>query len=65
MKSNSLMSDHAIALARASLDVVAPGLGEMERRRMFDLLFRAALAMLESYEAQADLMRRRMNPRGN
>lgn len=65
MRSQSLLTDHALALTKAVLDIVAPCLREDERREAFAMFFEAAKATLLSYEEKADRMPRRVNPSAN
>jgi hypothetical protein len=65
MKSQSLLHDHAFALATAILDMVAPCLREEEKREAFEMFYTAAKAAFESYETCADRMERRVRPSKN
>ena len=51
------VSDHAMALAAAILDIVSPCLREEEKREAFDLFVKAATATLLSYEEKVARLR--------
>jgi hypothetical protein len=65
MQSESLKHDHAMAMARAVMDIVSPCIREEEKRDAFDLFYEACKAGLQSYEMHADRMRRRVEPGKN
>ncbi|QJW98488.1 hypothetical protein [Frigoriglobus tundricola] len=62
MRSESLLTDHAMGLAKAILDIVAPCLSEEERHEAFGMFFEAAKGVLLSYEEKAERMRQRVKP---
>ena len=55
-----MITDHAMALARAILEIVAPCLREEEKVEAFGMFFEASKAGLEHYEASAERMRKRL-----
>lgn len=62
----SLQHDHAFALAKAILEMVAPCLHrEEEQREAFNMFYEAAKASLEHYEMMADRRTRRIKPSNN
>jgi dsDNA-binding SOS-regulon protein len=65
MRSQSLITDHAMALAQAILDIVAPCLREEEHREAFGMFFDAAKEVLLRYEEKAQRMYRRVKPSAN
>lgn len=65
MKSVSLMTDHAMALAAVLIDYVAPCLREEEKREAFSMFVTAAKAAIENYETEAARMRSRVRPSNN
>jgi hypothetical protein len=65
MRSESLLTDHALALAVAILDIVAPCLREEERKEAFGMFYTACKVTLESYESKAERMCRRVKPSVN
>jgi hypothetical protein len=65
MQSDSLKHDHAMAMARAVLEIVAPCIREEERREAFNLFYEACKAGLEHYELKADRIRKRLMPGKN
>lgn len=65
MKSQSLMTDHAMALAAAILEIVSPALREEDKREAFNLFVEAAKAMLLSFEEKSERMTRRVKPSAN
>ena len=65
MRSQSLITDHAMALGKTIIDIVAPCLREEERKEAFCLFVEAAKGMLLSYEEKAERMARRVKPSSN
>jgi hypothetical protein len=65
MRSQSLISDHAMALAKVIHEMVAPCLREEEQREAFRMIYEAAKATLLSYEKKADRMVRQVKPSAN
>jgi hypothetical protein len=65
VRSQSLITDHALALAQAILNIVAPGLREEERQEAFGMFFDAAKEVLLRYEEKAERMHRRVKPSAN
>lgn len=62
MQSQSLVSDHAMALAKVILEMIAPCLRPEEQREAFRMIYESTIATLSSYEKLADRMRRRVKP---
>lgn len=65
MRSDSLIHDHAMALAKANLDIVASCLREEEQREAFNQFYEAAKATLIHFDERANRMRRRVDPSNN
>jgi len=65
MRSDSLINDHAIALAVSIMEIVEPCLREEEVREVFGLFYEACKAALTYYEEKADRMQRRLKPSRN
>ncbi len=65
MISQHLIHDHAMALAKAILDIIAPCLREEEQREAFGQFYEACKAGFMHYEERADRMMRRLRPLEN
>jgi hypothetical protein len=65
MPSDSLIHDHAMALALAILQKVAPCLREEEQREALQLFYDTCRASLIRYEQKAARFHRRINPSRN
>ncbi|MCE9565752.1 MAG: hypothetical protein K8U57_27320 [Planctomycetes bacterium] len=65
MRSQSLISDHAMALAKVILEMIAPCLREEEQKDAFKMIYEACAATLNSFEEKADRMHRRVKPSNN
>jgi hypothetical protein len=61
----SLQTDHAMALAKAILDIIAPCLRDEEKRDAFNMFVETAKASFEHYEMMADRRTRRIGPSNN
>lgn len=62
MRSESLLHDHAMALAAALLGIVENCIRPEERRDCFESFYTACKAGLEHYEIKADRLNRRLKP---
>lgn len=60
MCSQSLIHDHAVAIAAAVTDVF--NLREEERKEAFDMIYERVKLGLEHYESKADRRDRRLRP---
>ena len=65
MISQSLITDHAMALGKAILEMVSPCLREEEQKEAFAMFVEAAKGMLLSYESKMDRLYRRVKPSAN
>ena len=65
MKYERLMNDHAMALAKVLLDVVAPNYREEEHRDIFAECFQAARAAFEHYSHEIERENQRLKPSRN
>jgi hypothetical protein len=62
MISQSLITDHALTLAKTILDIVSLSLPEEKRKEAFGMFFEVAKGVLLSYEEKASRMQRRVKP---
>ena len=65
MRSDSLINDHAIALAVSIMEIVEPCLREEEVREAFGLFYEACKAALTHFEEKSDRMQRWLKPSRN
>jgi hypothetical protein len=63
--SQSLMTDHAMAGAKAIVEIFRPCLRDEEVKEAFGMVYEALKATLISYEEKADRMCRRVKPSKN
>ncbi len=65
MQSESLIHDHAFALAKVQVELIENLLRPEERRDCFEAFYEAAKAAFRSYEEQAGRSHRRVRPSAN